>query len=406
MLAGAFAAVAALGPLALAVSLTRTGYGTAMHPAAAHAGAASAVAILAGAATIAAVLLGGLGLDVVRLRRVKGAATQLGRLGVRGAVLGSSRAVGTPTAVGYLHPAVLVPVDFRDRVDAREWDAVLAHECAHLARGDDWAKALQSAVVRVAWWMPGLWVLANALDLERELASDEQAAGAMGWRDYAACLLRLAGSAGRASAPAFAARRAHVAIRVERLLRPVPHRSPLLRAACLGIASAAALAVAAAAVLAVPGARPAPASREPSAHAAAHARAVIVRHRVAHRPPRKRRLELALRAPSTAKPAGALPAQPPSPATAAPRAAHAIVARREAERRPAPPPAAVAFAPARRYAAARGPSGSADVTVAAGGRPSAPAAAAGGPSLLADAAGMTAQRPDMTRMPIRAFVDL
>ncbi|HEX3466075.1 MAG TPA: M56 family metallopeptidase [Candidatus Elarobacter sp.] len=214
---------------------------------------ALAAPVLTLAATVAVVLLLQLAFEVVKLRRVKRGATPLGTLGVRRARIGTSRTVATPTAIGYVHPAVVVPEGFADRVDAREWDAIVAHECAHLARLDDWAKALQSAVLRAGWWLPGLWILGRALDLERELASDERAAGTTGARRYAACLLRLATDRGAdLLAPAFA-RRSHVAIRVERLLRPAPGGTPLLRAAALGAFTAAAFALVGAAVLAVPG---------------------------------------------------------------------------------------------------------------------------------------------------------
>jgi BlaR1 peptidase M56 len=199
------------------------------------------------------VLLFELVFDVVKLRRVKRRAAPLGRVAVRGALIGTSRTVSTPTAIGYLHPAVVLPEGFRARVDEGEYDAVVAHECAHLARRDDWAKAVQSAVLRACWWLPGLWVLGRALDLERELASDERAAGHAGPRRYAACLLRLATDRGSELAPAFGGRRSHVAIRVERLLRPVADGGPVLRAVALGAFTAAAFALVAAAVLAVPG---------------------------------------------------------------------------------------------------------------------------------------------------------
>jgi Zn-dependent protease with chaperone function len=212
--------------------------------------------VLAVAAVIGAVLLFELVFDVVKLRRVKRCAAPLGRVAVRGALIGTSRTVSTPTAIGYLHPAVVLPEGFRARVDDGEYDAVVAHECAHLARRDDWAKALQSAVLRACWWLPGLWVLGRALDLERELASDERAAGEAGPRRYAACLLRLATDRSSELAPAFGGRRSHVAIRVERLLRPVADGGPLMRAIALGAFTAAAFAVVAAAMLAVPGTAP------------------------------------------------------------------------------------------------------------------------------------------------------
>jgi hypothetical protein len=280
---------------------------------------------------------------------------------VRRARLGASSAVATPTAIGYLHPAVIVPAGFERRVDAGEWDAVLAHECAHLARGDDWAKALQSTLLRAGWWLPGLWLLGRALDLERELASDEWAARAGGARRYAACLLRLATDRrDRRGDVALAlwGRRAHVAIRVERLLRPATGASGIARAAALGAFSATALAAVLGALVAVPGtrssapaphpavaathrpaarplaARPArPAQQRPVAAAVpAPAAAVPTPRRSAPRAPAApRRVALAVpAAPLPARPAAAPPAVKPSLAAAAPRRAHRPAAGRHA----------------------------------------------------------------------------
>ncbi|MDB5041477.1 MAG: putative glycine-rich protein, partial [Candidatus Eremiobacteraeota bacterium] len=107
---------------------------------------ASPLLLVAGGLAVA--LLFELALDVLRLRHIKRAAEPLGTLAIRNARVATSPTVPTPTAIGYFHPAIIVPAGFRDRVDAGEWEAVLAHECAHLARRDDWAKALQSAVLR------------------------------------------------------------------------------------------------------------------------------------------------------------------------------------------------------------------------------------------------------------------
>lgn len=241
--------------MALAAAVLRpvTGAGAAV-PGGAYAVRLDAIAlpVFALAAAVAAALLLQLLFDVVRLRRIKRRAWPVGTVPVRGARIGLSQTVTTPTAIGYLHPAVVVPADFRNRVDDGEWNAVIAHEVAHLARRDDWAKALQSGILRACWWLPGLWLLASALDLERELASDERAAGETGPRRYAACLLRLATDRGSGLAPAFGGRRAQVAIRVERLLRPPMHATPVARATALGALTAATLAALAFAVIAVP----------------------------------------------------------------------------------------------------------------------------------------------------------
>ena len=284
--------IAAVGPLAFAAARLR-----AATRAGGNAGAAGVLSVTAAPAVllaglVAAALLFLLGLDVVRLRRVKRGALPLGSVAVRHARIGTSPTVSTPTAIGYLHPAVVLPEGFRDRVDAREWEAVLAHECAHLARRDDWAKAFQSALLRAGWWMPGLWMLSRALDLERELASDERAVGAGGARRYAACLLRLATAGGTdAVAPGLWGRRTHVAIRVERLLRPVSGGAPVVRTAALGAFTALALATVAAALVVVPGTGPRPLlaqARPAPAHVVVIARANLRRatrsNPHAHRP--------------------------------------------------------------------------------------------------------------------------
>ena len=288
VVAAGFLAAASVWPLALAAAALRAAPDAAPGVAAGAAAAGIlkllALPALASAAIVAGSLLLDLACDVIRLRRVKRNAVSFGSVPVRGARIGLSATVTTPTAIGYLHPAVVLPAGFRARVDEREWDAVVAHECAHLARGDDWAKAVQSVILRAGWWMPGLWVLSRALDLERELASDEHAATETGPRRYAACLLRLATDRADAVAPGLWGRRSHVAIRVERLVRPVAQGAPVLRVASLGAFTAAGFGVVAAAMLVVPGAGPRAAGAGPHPPApVAHAVELRTAPRVAER---------------------------------------------------------------------------------------------------------------------------
>lgn len=202
--------------------------------------------------TVAVALIVALAVDVVRILRVKREATVLEGLPLRSARLGVSERVSSPTTIGYRHPAVLVPSDFRARVDDGEWDAVVAHECAHLARADDWGKALQNGVCRLGWWLPGLWILGRALDLEREVASDERAAQGRDPRAYAACLLRLATEQRPDLAPAFSSRRSQLAIRVERLLQPSSGAPRPVRAAGIAAFSGVAAAALAGTIAVVP----------------------------------------------------------------------------------------------------------------------------------------------------------
>ena len=300
--------------------------------AAAGGAADNAASAFAAGVVVAAALLASLAVDVARVLRVKRAAATVARLDVRGARLAISPAVATPTTIGYLHPAVVVPEGFRDRLGSDEWSAVMAHERAHLVRRDDWVKALQSIAVRACWWLPGLWILARALDLEREVASDERAAAVSGARAYATCLLRLATCGRDSLAPAFA-RRTHVAMRIERLVRPAGAFHPVARAAALGAATACAIGAVSIAVLAVPASGPAPAPRRvarvvhaPAARPETQPRTAI---RVApvHKNPRLASAALPVPVapplPARATPAQALPAPAALPAVREPAARHA-----------------------------------------------------------------------------------
>jgi hypothetical protein len=154
----------------------------------------------------------------------------------------TSARLRTPTAIGYFHPRIVVPRDFRARVSGEEWRAIIAHENAHLRRYDDWSKAVQAVLARMLWFLPALWLLGARLDLERELASDELVvASTMLPHAYAACLVRLVvdGNARRLPTPAAWRSRTQVAVRVERMLRPRAAGSALaagFRLGCLALA--------------------------------------------------------------------------------------------------------------------------------------------------------------------------
>lgn len=253
----AFTAAALYAPLALVFSLVRPASvaplgGSLEEYFAAH--GPLALASIAGA--VAALLLCGLTVDLVALLRIKaGSRIDAGFIpSVRGAALASSPRVETPTAIGYLHPRILVPDDLLARVSPSELRAIIAHEHAHLTRFDDWAKAVQAAVARAFWFAPALWMLAARLDLERELASDERVLrAAVDPHEYATCLIRLAADVHRPlPAPAAWLGRSQIAVRVERLLRPRAHAGRLAATARVGVLTLAVLATGAGAVIVVP----------------------------------------------------------------------------------------------------------------------------------------------------------
>ena len=184
-------------------------------------------------------------------------------LSCRGPVdLRESPDLSTAAAVGGRRPAVLLPADWRTWT-AAERSAVLAHELAHVRRGDAAANLFAQAALTLQFYHPlSHWLLAR-LRLEQEWAADAAAAAVAGGREtYLKSLAGLALRNDRARpswpARAFLPTRRTFLRRVEMLRSPAPPpaRCPrLTRTACLA-------AVLGCGVLAA-GFRPVPAGQPP-----------------------------------------------------------------------------------------------------------------------------------------------
>ncbi len=88
-----------------------------------------------------------------------------------GALRAQGRA-GSPALVGALRPRIVLPQDFDSRFDARERELVLAHERAHLARGDAQINALIALLRCLNWFNPLFHFAASLLRFDQELACD------------------------------------------------------------------------------------------------------------------------------------------------------------------------------------------------------------------------------------------
>ena len=69
-------------------------------------------------------------------------------------------------------PRLLIPRNLIDEFDATRWRSVLAHELAHLRRGDHWVSRLELLAEIVWWWNPVYRHARHRLDAEAELACD------------------------------------------------------------------------------------------------------------------------------------------------------------------------------------------------------------------------------------------
>ncbi len=78
-----------------------------------------------------------------------------------------------PLAYGILRPSIALPRDFLQRFDARQRDAILLHELAHLAARDPLALVLADIVCALAWWHPAVHWARRQLQAAMEAAADE-----------------------------------------------------------------------------------------------------------------------------------------------------------------------------------------------------------------------------------------
>jgi archaellum component FlaC len=140
--------------------------------------------------------------------------------------------IDIPATVGVGRPVVVVPRQAATWTDER-WDAVLLHEAIHVVRLD-WPVRMVARIARAVYWFnPLAWWAVSRLDLEQELACDEEVL-ALGNRvsHYACHLLGIARGAVRTPALAVSglemARRSQLEERIMTMLKRPHHRKTKL----------------------------------------------------------------------------------------------------------------------------------------------------------------------------------
>jgi beta-lactamase regulating signal transducer with metallopeptidase domain len=101
--------------------------------------------------------------------------------------------VHSPTALGLMSPAIVLPKWLLEELSAAELRQIFLHELAHLRRWDDWSNLLQKIVKGLFFFHPAVWWIERQVSLEREMACDEAVLAQTGnARAYAQCLVLLA----------------------------------------------------------------------------------------------------------------------------------------------------------------------------------------------------------------------
>ncbi|HEV2418951.1 MAG TPA: M56 and DUF3738 domain-containing protein [Terriglobia bacterium] len=136
----------------------------------------------------------------------------------------ASAEIASPAAVGYRHPAVIVPPGLLERLEEGERRNVLLHELAHLARYDDWMALVTHALGALLVLHPLAAIVMGRIEREREMACDDFVVARTGSaRSYARSLARLHdlrwSTGTRLLAPGLLGRHSSLGNRIESLLR-------------------------------------------------------------------------------------------------------------------------------------------------------------------------------------------
>lgn len=114
--------------------------------------------------------------------RVRDIAQRLAdRLGVRSALrVLESTAVDVPMVIGWVRPAVVVPVGLLTGFSPAQLEMVIAHELSHIRRYDTLVNFAQTIVETLLFYHPAIWWISTRVREEREHCCDDLALAATG----------------------------------------------------------------------------------------------------------------------------------------------------------------------------------------------------------------------------------
>ena len=175
-----------------------------------------------------------------------------------------STLVEVPTALGWLRPVILLPASALAGLSPDFLEAILAHELAHIRRGDFVVNLLQTCVEVLLFYHPAVWWLSGRIRAEREICCDDVAADLCGdpliLARALAALEELRVPAKPTPTLALASHGGSLMARIRHLVHPATPVSPRARAGAVAILAASLLGAAGAA-LQTPKPEPAPQAR-------------------------------------------------------------------------------------------------------------------------------------------------
>jgi TonB family protein len=148
----------------------------------------------------------------------------------------------SPSVVGWLRPAILLPAATLLGLTGQQLEAVLAHEFAHIRRHDYLVNLLQNLVETLLFYHPAVWWTSARMRHERELCCDDIAVHSCGDAlCYARALTTLEKMRFTAPALALGSTGGALLYRIQRLMGiepqdTAPSRVPAIAAVLMGLA--------------------------------------------------------------------------------------------------------------------------------------------------------------------------
>lgn len=141
-------------------------------------------------------------------------------LGLRRRIsLSESAMVDVPTVIGWIRPAILMPMGALAGLSVQQLEAVISHELAHIRRHDYLVNGLQNVAETLFFYHPGVWWISHQIRVEREHCCDDIAVSTCGNAvAYARALASLEEGRQHRAALALAATDGPLLTRVRRLL--------------------------------------------------------------------------------------------------------------------------------------------------------------------------------------------
>ena len=165
---------------------------------------------------------------LVAIDRLEALHRLAGRLGLTTPVqLFESWSIELPAVIGWLRPVIVVPMSALAGLSPSHFEAILAHELAHVHRRDYLVNIVQRVVETLLFYHPAVWWISGWIRREREHCCDEVAASLCGDRvGYARALRALEELRVHAPALAMGAGGGELLVRIRRLIDRTPVPGP------------------------------------------------------------------------------------------------------------------------------------------------------------------------------------